>query len=130
METSVVSTMDSNQRIVTERLDAVSSYVKNRRFPRILGRRVRRGRVASRGSAAREPCPGPACPVEQSLEQLRPGSRVSRVEYRAFKQTGVMHPLELYRVDKKTHALIEDPDAAARMDRALTTAGKSRPAAR
>ena len=40
--TSVVSTMDSNQRIVSERLDAVSSYVKNRRFPRHLGRRLRR----------------------------------------------------------------------------------------
>lgn len=40
--TSVVTTMDSNQRIVSERLDAVSSYVKNRRFPRHLGRRLRR----------------------------------------------------------------------------------------
>jgi len=40
--TSVVTTMDSNQRIVSERLDAVSSYVKNRRFPNRLGRRLRR----------------------------------------------------------------------------------------
>jgi len=40
--TSIVTSTDSNKRVVTERLDMVSSYISSRRFPEELGRRVRR----------------------------------------------------------------------------------------
>ena len=40
--TSIVTGMDTNQRALTEKLQAVSSYVRIRRFPVVLGRRVRR----------------------------------------------------------------------------------------
>ena len=40
--TSVVTSMDLNVRKTAEQLDAVSSFVKTRRFPDDLGRRVRR----------------------------------------------------------------------------------------
>eukprot|EP00614_Pseudopedinella_elastica_P009436 CAMPEP_0172599062 /NCGR_PEP_ID=MMETSP1068-20121228/19154_1 /TAXON_ID=35684 /ORGANISM="Pseudopedinella elastica, Strain CCMP716" /LENGTH=747 /DNA_ID=CAMNT_0013399195 /DNA_START=167 /DNA_END=2406 /DNA_ORIENTATION=+ len=40
--TSVVSTMDSNARKTAEQLDAVASFVEQRKFPEGLGRRIRR----------------------------------------------------------------------------------------
>ncbi|MGD8277855.1 MAG: PD-(D/E)XK nuclease family protein, partial [Gemmatimonadota bacterium] len=57
------------------------------------------------------------------LERLRPGTRVARVEYRAFKQTGVQHSLELYRIEKKT-GLTEQADAVGKMETALDDAGR------
>lgn len=40
--TSVVTSSDMNQRKVSEQLDSVSSFVQNRQFPQVLGRRIRR----------------------------------------------------------------------------------------
>jgi hypothetical protein len=57
------------------------------------------------------------------LQQLRPGARVARVEYRAFKQTGVQHSLELYRIEKKT-GLTKVAAAIEKMERALDDAGR------
>lgn len=57
------------------------------------------------------------------LQRLQPGSRVSRVEYRAFKQTGVQHSLQLYQIDKSDELVVE-PEAAARMETALDDAGR------
>ena len=40
--TSICTDMDYNQRIINEKLDSVSSYVRIRRFPQALARRTRR----------------------------------------------------------------------------------------
>ncbi len=57
------------------------------------------------------------------LERLRPGSRVARVEYRAFKQPGVQHSLELYRIEKNS-GLTEVEAAVEKMATALDDAGR------
>ena len=54
-----------------------------------------------------------------ALTQLRPGSEVTRVEYRALRKPGVVHNLELVRIDRKAHALREQQDAAEKMAAAL-----------
>lgn len=54
-----------------------------------------------------------------ALSQLRPDAVVARVEYRAIRQRKTVHSLELYQVDRKTHEIIADESAAARLDAAL-----------
>jgi hypothetical protein len=54
-----------------------------------------------------------------ALSQLRPGDTVARVEYRAIRQRKTVHSLELYQVHRKTHEIIADASAQARLDAAL-----------
>lgn len=54
-----------------------------------------------------------------ALSQLRPDDTVARVEYRAIKQRKTVHSLELYQVDRKTHEIIADGEAQARLETAL-----------
>jgi hypothetical protein len=55
-----------------------------------------------------------------ALTCLKPGSKVSRVEYRAVKNREVPHSLELVQVDRATKALSPNPAAVEKMERALT----------
>jgi RecB family exonuclease len=59
------------------------------------------------------------------LTQLRPGSRVARVEYRAIRTGERVHPLELVRVTKEgnAHRLEPHVEDQARMDAALDAVG-------
>jgi len=54
-----------------------------------------------------------------ALSQLRPGSRVSRTEYRALRSCESVLDLHLYSVDKKSGELIENVDAQEKMHAAL-----------
>ena len=59
-----VTTMDSNQRIVAERLDAISSYITTRGLPTPVGRRLRRyfRHFYSQKTAIDEQVPSPHTP--------------------------------------------------------------------
>jgi len=57
-----------------------------------------------------------------ALTQLRPGSEVARVEYRALRKPGAVHNLELVRVDRNARALRGQHDAAEKMAAALDRA--------
>lgn len=54
-----------------------------------------------------------------ALSQLRPGTAVSRVEYRALKQRAVLHSLQLVEVDRKNKELLSGDEDAAKMSAAL-----------
>jgi ATP-dependent helicase/DNAse subunit B len=56
-----------------------------------------------------------------ALQQLEPGARVARVEYRALKTGRAVHSLELHRVGTAGQ-LEEEDDARARYERALDAA--------
>jgi hypothetical protein len=55
----------------------------------------------------------------QALAQLRPDAAIARVEYQALKKPQQVHCLELYAIDKKSGAVVEDIDAADKLDGAL-----------
>ena len=59
-----------------------------------------------------------------ALTQLSPGTRVSRVEYRALLQRKQVHSLELQQVDKRTEVRFANKDAVAKMERALDAVAK------
>jgi hypothetical protein len=54
-----------------------------------------------------------------ALAALRAGARVARVQYRTLRPPQVAHSLELYKVDRKTRILHEEPAGRARLDGAL-----------
>jgi hypothetical protein len=54
-----------------------------------------------------------------ALTQLRPDHAVPGWKYRAIKQRKTVHSLELYQVDRKTHEIIADEEAQARLEAAL-----------
>lgn len=54
-----------------------------------------------------------------ALSQLRPGTEISRVEYRAVKQRSVLHSLQLVEVDRKKEELLSGDEDIAKMDAAL-----------
>jgi hypothetical protein len=56
------------------------------------------------------------------LAATRPGTRVSRIEYRAVKQRETVHSLELVQIQKK--GLVPIPVAETRMREALEAAGR------
>jgi hypothetical protein len=55
------------------------------------------------------------------LERRRPGSKVSRVEYRSMKQRETVHSVELYRIDG-AEAAVQD-EVVEQLELALQTAG-------
>jgi ATP-dependent helicase/nuclease subunit B len=57
-----------------------------------------------------------------ALEALRPGWEIARVEYEALKSPKSVHSLELYTIDKKTHAVDQNQEAADKMQMALNRA--------
>lgn len=59
-----------------------------------------------------------------ALAQLMPDAAIARIEYRAIRQRRQVHTLELVRVTRphKAPMLEPDPDAAAKMERALASA--------
>lgn len=65
-----------------------------------------------------------------ALLALRPGSEVARTEYRAVRQRDVVHPLRLYRIEKKTDRLVRDEEAAQRLEGALDAVARHVRAAR
>jgi PD-(D/E)XK nuclease superfamily len=56
------------------------------------------------------------------LQSQNPGSRVSRVEYRALRKGATAHSLELYQIER--NRLVEQMAAIAKMNRALEAAGR------
>jgi hypothetical protein len=54
-----------------------------------------------------------------ALMQLRPGHEVARTEYRAVRQKETVHPLQLYRIAKKTNLLTPEAGEAAKLEGAL-----------
>jgi hypothetical protein len=54
-----------------------------------------------------------------ALAKLYPGSRLTRIEYRAVKQAMEVHPVNLLTVEKKTLALNEDEEAQNKFESAL-----------
>ncbi len=63
-----------------------------------------------------------------ALRRLRPDRRVARVEYRAIRQRQTVHSLELVQVEGDR--LVENEEAARRMERALASVGEHVRAAR
>jgi RecB family exonuclease len=54
-----------------------------------------------------------------ALEQLRPGSKAARIEYRALKNPSIEHPLRLLAVNRKKKTFEENADERAKLETAL-----------
>ncbi|MEP6474745.1 MAG: PD-(D/E)XK nuclease family protein, partial [Gemmatimonadota bacterium] len=65
-----------------------------------------------------------------ALSQLRPGSTLSRLEYRALKQGDTIHSLDLVQVDKKSGTVSDNDEARAQYESALDAAANHVLAAR
>lgn len=57
-----------------------------------------------------------------ALSRMGEGAQVARVEYRSLRPPDIVHSLELVTIDKKSGELVQQPDAAAKLDAALDAA--------